>query len=302
VSKPAAAAVAPEPKPPKTEPPTTIGAGESALDEMFARLNARSLSVSSGAAKELSATRPEKAEFSFGEGSNTKTTPSEVLDSYTANLPATPVRTEHSIATAVASPPTREDQASSSKEEEPKGAIQLDSMSGLDLEQEYFRKAADYVRALPAGETVLVKSINTVSKKLRRSYATDTELSIADIEKITARYAFAIFNYINKVEKSAKPIAVADAKEALKGANGNLLYLYIKLVDDGYLALNDLNSISRLCNTILDILPNPEPKPAPVKPNAEPVVAKPSESKSLPKGPVDNLKAWPTQEKREARE
>ncbi|KAH7065949.1 hypothetical protein BKA63DRAFT_167973 [Paraphoma chrysanthemicola] len=300
--KPPATTVAPESAPaaPKIELPTTMAGNESALDEMFARLNARSPSVFSSAAKALSPGGPEKAQFSFDERSETGTAPSNVLKGYSTRSPASHGKAEPLAAADGPSKPEYQDTTSSTAAT--KGTVELDSMSEpeLELEHMYLRKAVDYVVALPVSESAPVKSIKTTSVKLRSSYAPDAKAHIGDVENLSARFAFAVTNYVNKTEKSTKPITIEKAKEALQHAEGNVLRLYIKLVENSYLSMNNLDSIVGLCKTIMDILPKPEPKSIPASSAVYSTTTKPEEPMRATTDPVESFTPWPTQEKREA--
>ncbi|KAH7067795.1 hypothetical protein FB567DRAFT_457859 [Paraphoma chrysanthemicola] len=299
--KPSATAVAPKsaPAPPKIELPATMAGSESVLDEMFARLNARSPSVSSGAAKALSPGGPEKAHYSFDERSKTSTALSDVLKSFSTRSPESPDKAKPLAAAAVPSKPENQDHIPSIAAT--KGTAEVESMSEpeRELEHMYLGKAAEYVVALPVSESASVKSIKTTSVKLRSSHAPDAKASIGDVEKLSARFAFAVTNYVNKTEKSTNPITIDRAKEALQHAEGNVLRLYIKLVEDSYLSMNNLDSIVGLCNSIMDILPKPEPKSTPAPSAVHPSTRKAEEPMRASTNPVESFTSWPAQEKRE---
>jgi hypothetical protein len=192
-------------------------------------------------------------------------------------------------------------------------AQQAEEISPADIEQQYLEKATVYLQALPADGNAPVQIIKAVSAKLRTAYAPNTSLSVDEAEKLKARYAFAILNYIKNT--SGKSSTSESTKQTLQKSDGNMLHVYAKLVDEKYASLTDLSSIVKLSQIILDVLPKVELTDAPAKSKAEPTVAsseakaKPvtitaatkSESKPLSEDPIDSMKAWPTQEKRESR-
>ncbi|KAF2026958.1 hypothetical protein EK21DRAFT_34283, partial [Setomelanomma holmii] len=302
---------APQPAPPKIEVPAPVSAGESALDEMFARLNAMGSAMSS--TKADTQAPPVKGQYSFDEGPTVKNTPVGVLKSYTANPSVTSddsrIAVAGNITTTSASETETDLRQEAAKTEKVQDTVQSKDVSQQDLERAYMRKAAEYIEAIPGGEGT-IHNIRTTSAKLRTSQAPGAQLSTADAEKLAARFAFATVNYINKIKKSEKIITSEATKKALKDAGGNLICLYVQLVQDGYLSLNDLEGIGGLCNTMLAVLPKPEPAsarttvsatasasaPAPVSTSAPAAVK--TETKA--NDPVENMKAWPTQEKREA--
>ena len=87
--------------------------------------------------------------------------------------------------------------------------------------------------------------------------------------------------------------------------DGDFLRLCAKLVDEGYVSLETLTEVSGIVAAMRDVLPKPEQPTttsveAPLTP--APSVAMGSEnSKPMSKDPVDSMKGWPTQEKRENR-
>jgi len=283
----------PKSSPIKTEPSALENAQDSELDAMFARLNTGGSYMPSSSTKVATPGGPEASEFSFEDRLGTKDTAAKTP---TIESPATPAKAEEKAPNAA--PVVQEREGNSPKEA--KKAEKAQDISQKDLEQLYMQKAAEYVSALPAGKSVSVQTIKTVSGKLRNTYAPDAKLSAEEADKLKARFVFAIVNYINQVLKeTTKPVKADDIKKALQQCGGNLLALCGALVDKGHLPLNDLESITGLFKMILDILPKPEPTAVPTAAQAKPSTA--VESKSTSKDPIDSMKAWPAQEKREAR-
>jgi hypothetical protein len=175
-------------------------------------------------------------------------------------------------------------------------------MSQVELDHQYLRKAAEYLSALPNNNSVSVQTIKIVTAKLRSSYSLDGKLTAGEVDKLKARYAFAVVNYINQVvKKSAKPLTAEFVKKALQDNDGNILGLYAALVEGQYLTLENLDEVVGLCKTILDILPKAEPTASAFNTKAKPISTAAIEYEPLAKDAMDNVKAWPTQEKRENR-
>jgi hypothetical protein len=190
-------------------------------------------------------------------------------------------------------------------------SMSLNDMSQDKLEQEYLREAAEYISVLPLGVNNSAHAIKAVCVKLQNAYTPDMRtLSHNEVEKLQARYVFAVVNFVNKKAKLVtKPLTGDFVKKVLRDSNGNLLKLYTALVDDEYIALDNLEQITGLCKTILDVLPKADKKSATqakelsanasstsLAASASPAVA---QSKIASGDLLDGIKAWPTQEKRE---
>jgi hypothetical protein len=172
-----------------------------------------------------------------------------------------------------------------------------------DIEQLYLKKATAYLQALSNVENVAVQTIKTVSTKLQSSYALDTKLNVDEIDKLKARYTFAVLKHVNQVsKKNAKPVTADFVKKILQDSDGNMLVLYAKLVEEECLSLEDIDGITALCRSILNILPKAESTALTATTASKPTSTSIDETKSEAKDPMDNRKAWPTQEKRETRE
>jgi hypothetical protein len=293
--KPATPVAAPTSVSIKVESPTSNNKEESALDDLFARLSSSNLSKSSSSAKQGSPERPKSKTFSFEERLSPPSTPTKALDSFSANLSAPPVKPAESLPdTPVVS----------------QGDIniqQAGNTAPTATEQLYLEKAAGYLDALPPDSVVAVQIIKAVSTKLRDAFAHTASLNADDAEKIKARYAFAILNYINKAK--AKAITSESAKQIVRDSDGKLLRIYAKLVDEEYLSLADMSGVTGLNKVILDVLPKVELNKAPVTLKVD-LTAAPikTEAKSVTtvhvaktEDPMNGLKGWPVQEKRETR-
>ncbi|KAF1917353.1 hypothetical protein BDU57DRAFT_447076 [Ampelomyces quisqualis] len=291
VPKPSSTTDIPASTPTKTEPYAPGAGDESALDELFERLSAQRPSTLPADIKQ-----EPPVEFYFEATSGAQKTPEHVAE----DVPAIE-------STAVEPKKLSVDITSGSSH-------QIGDISQADLENLYLRKASEYLDALPAAGIVPVQIIKLVSTKLRSTFAPNNKLSGEDVEKLQARYAFAVVNYINQVYKqSAAPIKSDFVKKALIDGHGDVLMLYNRLVEEKYLSLDDLDTIAGLAKTILDALPKPEPLATPTVSKATPpavdstvttetTVDKTSsdDSKSASKDSVSNSKGWPTQEKRES--
>jgi hypothetical protein len=148
-------------------------------------------------------------------------------------------------------------------------SMSLNDMSQDKLEQEYLRRAAEYISVLPLGVNNSAHAIKAVCVKLQNAYTPDMRtLSHNEVEKLQARYVFAVVNFVNKKAKLVtKPLTGDFVKKVLRDSNGNLLKLYTALVDDEYIALDNLEQITGLCKTILDVLPKAD-KNQPHKPRS----------------------------------
>jgi protein-S-isoprenylcysteine O-methyltransferase len=178
-----------------------------------------------------------------------------------------------------------------------------------DVEQEYLRKATMYISALPSGVNTDAHTVKIVLSKLHNSYAPDIKLSPHDdVERLRARYVFAVVNYLNeKLKLNPEPATVEFIKDVLRDSDGDLLRFCATLVEKDYISLGNLDHVVGLCSNILNVLPKSEATAATAEP--QPVVASsvstvpttPSGdiSKTVPTDPVEGMKAWPTQQKRE---
>lgn len=275
---------------------------ESALEDLFARLSAETTSTVEDVIKEEPSDEPQAARFVFQDISNKGRGSPVSKPSASLAIPLTA--------------------AWDSREQQSDVAVvaleEAKDMSQADLEQLYLRKAYEYLQALPVGSNVAVQVLKTVSKKLRGSYTPGTSLSAVEVEKLQARFAFAIVKYVKNSDKNTKSITLETAKYILRETKGDMLRLFSKLVDLEYLSLADVDSSAGLCKTLLDILPRAETPTTPLVVEVKPVgttgtsaleVAARSSATSFidipdqaSKDPVDRLKAWPAQEKRENRE
>lgn len=190
-------------------------------------------------------------------------------------------------------------------------SMSLHDMSQDELEQEYLRKATEYISVLPPGINNSAHAIKTVGVKLQNAYTPDTRtLSHNEVEKLQACYVFAVVTYANKkVKLIPGPLTGDFVKKVLRDSNGNFLRLCAALVDNGYIALDSLEEITGLCKTILDVLPKANEKLATqakelsADASSTSLAASTSpaddESKITSGDLLDGTKAWPTQEKRE---
>lgn len=291
----------------KIESPASSPGEESALDDLFARLSAQGASKLSSSNQSVSPPRPKGGISSFENGAGVQDAGSDILRSTSA------VKTSETMSSDARDPitntviPKTDEAAQPAGKNEDNETESSERMSPADVEQLYLRKATDYLEALPSGNSVPVDIIKIVSKKLRTVYAPNAKLSSEEPEKLKARYAFAILNYVNKFyKKAAKPITSEIAKKFLHDANGNMLHVCAMLVEEKYLSIEDMDSIAGLCRMITDALPKAEAasaliaaKPGPNAPVA--AVRGPTPSESIGKDPLVGLKTWPTQEKRETR-
>ncbi|KAF2821307.1 hypothetical protein CC86DRAFT_373672 [Ophiobolus disseminans] len=257
---------------------------------MFARLSTGGPSTPSSTKVAAPSSGPAASEFSFEDRPAMKDVgPTQVVESKATSSSAPSAKGKEPVSAVV----------STSQEKEFKKVEHTKDISQKDLEQLYLRKAAEYLGALPSVNDVSVQLIKTVTNKLRNTYTPDAKLSTDEAEILKNRYVFAIVNYINQVlKKTATPIKAEDVKKALQDCDGNILALYGALVGKSHLAIDDIEGITDLFKMIQDVLPNAEPITAPTISQVKPT-ATAAEFNPASKDPMDKLKAWPTQEKRE---
>jgi hypothetical protein len=300
------------PKSSASEPQATLSnkVEEDALAELFARLNTHGLSkktenelpITVETAKPMAAAEP-----TFAEEPTATKKPTVTEDPTITEKPAV---TEKSTVTA--KPAVAAVESSEAPSEKPQVDLEQQYLGKAFIEQQYRGKAFDYLKAMPGGGSVAVHIIQTLSTNLRKTYSAEAKVSKDGVAKLKARYALAIVEYTNNVYKSAKSITSALALKILQDSDGNLLTLYEKLAEDEYLPLTDLNGIFGLCKHVLDVYTMSESNGHSTmsmvegdgtssKATASGPIAKTNDSKSASNDPIDNMKAWPAQEKRENR-
>jgi hypothetical protein len=279
------------PRPEPSQVNLLIGAGaESDLDAIFSRLTTQTTTTPVATSppktvKDAPLAGPDKTLFSFEEEVATTNTITKANSNHPVSSPVSSVKANEG-ATA----------------EKIKGNDKQEVVSLEERDQQYLRKAAEYLSALPNGNIVSVQNIKIVTAKLRSSYSLDGKLTAGEVDKLKARYVFAVVNYINQVvKKSAKPLTADFVKKTLQDNDGNILGLYAALVEGQYLTLENLDEVGGLCKTILDILPKAEPTVSASNTETKPIFTAAMENKPQAKDPMDSVKAWPTQEKRENR-
>jgi protein-S-isoprenylcysteine O-methyltransferase len=256
---------------------------ESAMDALYARLNGKTVLAPRTPVSSTSS-RPDQAKFSFSDR--------------LGEAKADKIKTDNAEA----------EQAEAEKADNKKtDGDKLTVMTQEELESAYMRKASEYIQTLPDSNENAASLIKAMSRKLRSSYTPEVKIDVEKNDLIKARLAFAVANYINKILKKRpeQPRTPDSIKQTLKDADGDFLRLCAKLVEEGYVSLETLAEVSGIVATMRDVLPKAESSitgaiKAPHR--ATPPVASSAEnSKPVSKTPVDNMKGWPTQEKRENR-
>jgi hypothetical protein len=286
---------------------------ESALDALYARLSVTDTAPST-IATAGSPAGPDRGAFSFGDPvesvapSEPVDTAKKIMESHIAKNSSTQIMIEET-----APPVTLATQGLKSDVSKKDTQADSGSMSQKDFEAFYFRKAMEYINAMPSSKNVTLQTMQAVSTKLHSSYGPDVSLGTDEVEKLKARFAFAIVNYIKNVLKQGSDLLTIDLiKKALQDAEGNILVLCAKLADMSYLTLEKLDDVGGLCKTMLDVLPKAEPGVAAISKDTKPVAVISKDTKPLAatakatgvvsRDPMDGVTAWPSQEKREARE
>lgn len=287
--------------PSKSELPPESSSTKNSLDDVFTRLSLASSTILSRPAQEYSPAGPDKSFFSFEDcleintatkSSGDLASPKDQSESRSSVSLTDSKGLKHKPAEPEARNETR--QASPTKSRQ--------NMTQDELEQEYFHKAVEYVGALPASIDNSVHTIKAVSTKLHGSYTPEIKLESGEVEKLRARYIFAVVNYINKkVRLNAEPLTAGFVKKVLCDSNGSFLQLCAALVESKYLSLESLEHVTGLCKNILDVLPKAEPSEVSVSntTTAVPTDSAVRTSNMASGDPLDGMKSWPTQEKRE---
>lgn len=170
-----------------------------------------------------------------------------------------------------------------------KAAVQPADITEAELENEYMRRASAYVDALPDTKEGTPQLIKVVSNKMRVTYKPLTSMDVKEKDTIKARFAFAIANYLNKtLQKGPMECAASSIKQKLEDVDGDFLKLCAMLVEEKHMSLETLDDVTGLVKALLDILPKAELTTIPGMLG----------SKVVLEDPVDNMKTWPTAEKR----
>jgi hypothetical protein len=261
---------------------------ELSLEELFARLSARSptsdVPKAPSALGDLSKVSIDHLTTSDPSKESTKTeSMPEFLFATPAAHPDSSVKALHNT--------TKLSETISEKVEKP-STRELN-----EIEREYLRKASEYVSALPASNNTPGHLFKTVSAKFHSSYAPTVKPDAQEVDRLKARYVFAVVNFINqKVKMSATPLTADKVKGMLQSNNGSFLTLCAILVEEKYMALENLDHVVGLCKTVSDALPKVDD----AVPRVSPALT--TKSPSTPSNdPMDKMKLWPTQEKRDGK-
>ncbi|KAL6705161.1 farnesyl cysteine-carboxyl methyltransferase [Coniothyrium glycines] len=167
--------------------------------------------------------------------------------------------------------------------------------SQADIEAKYLRLASKYVDTLMGKQGTAASTIRDVARKLHETFSPDSNLELAEMEKLKARFAFAVVNYCNNVvNKGNKTLTIDFVKQTLKDNDGNFLHLCATLVEQKFISLDNINEVGGLGKTMLDILPKPEATPIATSTHS-------SRPNTTTQDGIGSIKTWPSQEKRENR-
>ena len=290
-------------------PPQTLVA-KGSLDDMFARLSAATPFVPSRPAIELSPAGPDKSMLSFDNCSETITATTKVFGSASSEEQGQPCPAPALPDTGRLQGQPTHAQSSSKTQQTPSIATwQCEPQD--ECEGEYLRKAAAYFSTLPTRPGDSAHIIKVVATKLHAAYVSNvTELQTEEVERLRARYIFAVTNYANKkVKLNPEPLTADFVKKVLRNSNGDFLQLCAALVKDKYIALESLKQVTDLCQNVLDVLPKADNSSAirlldipTVDENTRSAASTApvaNTSKKASGDPLEGMKAWPTQEKRE---
>ncbi|KAI8942129.1 hypothetical protein NX059_000220 [Plenodomus lindquistii] len=293
----------------KTETPTRSKPMDDSLEDMFTRLTTPTVKSTSQISAATSPTRPDKNAFSFEGRLSQADVGKKVLDEAVAASPAQAVQPKREDLTKALAPRLSVEtsqQKQSSDTETKKSVGDQNDPSQAKVEAEYMRRACEYVNALPGGKGTSAHTIQFVANKLRSSYVPTLQTSPEHNEALKARYVFAVLNYIKGLKRGVTEVTAASVKQILDENDGDFLLLCVTLVEKKQISLDNLDEVIGLCKKILEILPKPEPdvvfpaseskkRPTILTPQTNP------ELRSMSQDPVDNMSAWPSQEKRDNR-
>lgn len=286
---------------------------EDSLDNIFACLMAPHTSALHGPEKTSSAIS-DRSNFSFESNLGEADVGKKILGGLVASTPSESVAAKRAGHATVASTqvtnhaPLESQNANISPGSKTSKAlkIQTPSLSQEELEIEYMHKAVQYVNALPGNQGTTTYTFKLVTKKLCESYLPNTDIPPKAIEALRARYVFAVANYVQGLNKGVTRITTDAVKLILEKHDGDFLQLCAKLVEQEYIALENLDEIIGLCKTIINILPQPDPDVASsVLEIKAPHTAQSCKSfsslspQTFSQGPVKNMPEWPGQVKRE---
>lgn len=289
--------------PPRVEIATQSDAEEAALDSIFARLTTQNPATPSPIAKGVPSLGSEISNSPFRDRSGATKASTETLPSFTADLPPFLKRnekTESAITSAI--PEEKTKRAKKSNLEEATDTQRWEGMSQEDLEKEYSRKASEFINALPDYKGTAAHNFKAVSKKLCTPYAPDANVDRESNEILKERYVSAVIHHVNEgVKEGAKQLKAEFVKQTLKDNDGNFLSLCVTLVEEKYIALDNINDITGLCNAIISILPKAESAvKALIQTNKTTMAASIDETaEPVSRDSMDNATTWPIPEKRD---
>lgn len=301
----------PTPPPSKAELPAQSHVEKVSLDDMFARLSAATSPISSKPLRELPPAGLVNSAFSLN---------GHLGSSAITRKPFDDVRSfEHMVHPRSETPLAISEniQLQSQRPRSPIEAQQASSSTARryssqdELEQEYLRKAAAYVNTLSSTAGSNAFMIKAVSTKLRVSYSPElTNLQLEEAKRLRPLCNIAVTDYVNeRVNISTEPLTAEIVGKALYDSNGDFLVLCAALVEGNYIALENLEQVTGLCQHVLDVLPKVKDAPAARSENiqvhssetnpATLINAPMSVPKAPSSGPHISMEAWPAQQKRE---
>lgn len=260
-----------------------------------------------------SSARPSRDTFSFESSLSEADVSKKILGDLVANMPKGSVEAKHGgheetmPSKIITNAPLKRD---ANKPSDHKAHVSSDNqvLSQQELENEYMRKALDYINTLPGTKGTTTHTFKLVTKKLRDSYLPNVNISPKEIEASKARYVFAVTKYVKGLNKGTTGLTSNSVNQILEEIDGDFLQLCATLVEQEYIALDNLEEIRGLCKVILDVLPNPDLHAALMASESKAPHAAPSSkpvSELLPKltskDPVDSMTDWPSREKRKDR-
>ncbi|KAJ4298156.1 hypothetical protein N0V90_006055 [Kalmusia sp. IMI 367209] len=269
-------------------PPTKAADNAAALFELFARLDASTLSSSRGtiARSDRSTTPPPTRTPVDDRQSN--------LVSVKMQQPSSPERLtaiKEELGEDMLSVSTKQNELTVEKVTGRYSDSKSDNLPPQDIVHNYLGKASEYIMSLPSDAAPTVDLVQTVFTKLRRPYAPTANLEPDAVEGLKARYLNAVVTFLQDINMSKKPVTKQHVEDILVQGNGDFLHLCVTFAEQQMIAIENLDHVVGLCNAIMNTVPKDED-------TASSTPAPESQAMNL-KDPLDGLKTWPAREKRE---
>jgi protein-S-isoprenylcysteine O-methyltransferase len=150
------------------------------------------------------------------------------------------------------------------------------SVSKKDIEKEYLQKAWEYITSLPSAGDTPAHLVSTVARKLRQTITPNTQ----DVGNLQSAVGEAVATYLSGLDNVGEnKIEPKKAAQLLTDNDGDFLKFCSTLIDEQLISIDILDDVAGLCKAIIKVLPD--------------------EKKLKSYDPMDGMKSWPAQVKRE---